>query len=76
VRILFAFKPPSCFMDYSWIELKLSLQYQNQTTHSSSRSCELVFPRIVIMSSTSLAQTVPRKYNAFAYVIGEQVIIW
>ena len=22
------------------------------------------------MSSTSLAQTVPRKYNAFAYVIG------
>jgi hypothetical protein len=24
---LFAFKPPSCFMDYARLELKLSLKY-------------------------------------------------
>jgi hypothetical protein len=24
--MLFAFKSPPCFMDYSWIELKLSLK--------------------------------------------------
>jgi hypothetical protein len=25
--MLIAFKPPSCFMDYAWLELKLSLKY-------------------------------------------------
>jgi hypothetical protein len=51
VRMLIAFKPPPCFMDYAWLELKLSLNYSEldliQAAEISTTFNLLVMTKIV-----------------------------